>query len=182
MILVALLMSTYLCVVFEEARSQSEATGQDTSYRAALSSSSEPGEKMEMKGVILTADGKPLAGASVYAYHTDARGMYNQEGRGGSGNREPRLRGTMRTNSAGQFEFRSIKPGTYPSGGAAAHVHFEVTPPGGKVQYFEAVFRGEPHVTEEMAAESARGSAQRVVTLQRGADGVLRGNVELRLR
>jgi protocatechuate 3,4-dioxygenase beta subunit len=158
---------------------QSSSSG---SARAVLAPENEPGEKMEMRGVLLSSDGKPVSGATVFAYHTDASGNYNRAGNGTAGNRQARLRGTMRTGADGRFEFRSIKPGTYPGGGVPAHVHFEVTPPTGKVQYFEVVFPGEPYVTQEMIADSTRGSAQRVVTLERGSDGLLRASVELRLR
>jgi protocatechuate 3,4-dioxygenase beta subunit len=182
MLVAALLLSLYVYLPLEEARSEAAAAGQDPSHRAVLAPQNEPGEKLEMRGVVLDADGRPLAGAVILAYHTDTRGLYNNGGNGRPGSRNPRLRGTLRTNSEGRFEFRSIKPGTYPGGNVPAHIHFEVTPPTGKTQYFEVVFRGEPYVAEEMIAESARGSAQRVVTLERGADGILRASVELRLR
>jgi protocatechuate 3,4-dioxygenase beta subunit len=145
--------------------------------RAVLAPAGEPGAAMEIRGVVLGRDGKPQAGVNIYAYHTDARGLYNTHG-----NREPRLRGRVRTDDAGRFELRSIRPASYPNNGPAAHVHLEVTPPGASVQYFEIMFDDDRKVSAEMRQESARGGAARVIELTKSSDGVWKGTVELRLK
>jgi protocatechuate 3,4-dioxygenase beta subunit len=144
--------------------------------RAVLAPENEPGERMELRGVLLNNERKPLAGATVYAYHTDARGLYNQPGQ-----RTPRLRGTLRSDEQGQFELRSIRPASYPNNGPAAHIHFEVTPRGGRVQYFEVMFRDDPKLTRQMVQDAERGGANRIIELTKGHDGVWRGSVEFRL-
>jgi protocatechuate 3,4-dioxygenase beta subunit len=45
--------------------------------RITIPTKQEPGERMIVTGVVFDADEKtPLAGASVYVYHTDANGLY----------------------------------------------------------------------------------------------------------
>jgi protocatechuate 3,4-dioxygenase beta subunit len=148
-----------------------------TESRAVLAPAGEPGEPMELRGTLLNRDNKPVAGATVYAYHTDARGLYNRPGQ-----RTPRLRGTMRTDELGRFEIRSIRPASYPNNGPAAHIHLEVTPAGGHVQYFEVMFRDDPKVTAQMVQDAERGGASRIMELTKGSDGVWRGRTELRLK
>jgi protocatechuate 3,4-dioxygenase beta subunit len=115
-----------------------QAAGQDLEYNRAvhaaqlarparLTSSeriapeSEPGTALVVHGRAFAADGRtPLAGAIVFAYHTDRSGIYRGPG-------EPahtwRLKGWAMTGSEGQFEFRTIRPGPYPGGTDAAHIH-----------------------------------------------------------
>jgi protocatechuate 3,4-dioxygenase beta subunit len=81
----------------------------------------EPGTALVVHGQAVAADGRtPLAGAIVFAYHTDRSGIYRAPG-------EPahtwRLKGWAMTDTAGRFEFRTIRPGPYPSGTDAAHIH-----------------------------------------------------------
>ena len=66
-----------------------------------------------MAGRVFKTDGvTPLAAASVYVYHTDEKGYYTPNG---NDNRNPRLRGYMRTDAQGHYEFNTIKPGPYPN-------------------------------------------------------------------
>jgi protocatechuate 3,4-dioxygenase beta subunit len=81
----------------------------------------EPGTALAVHGRVLAADGRtPLAGAVVFAYHTDRTGIYRAPG-------EPahtwRLKGWAMTDPDGRFEFRTIRPGPYPGGTDAAHIH-----------------------------------------------------------
>jgi protocatechuate 3,4-dioxygenase beta subunit len=81
----------------------------------------EPGTALVVHGRTFAADGRtPLAGAVVFAYHTDRTGIYRAPG-------EPahtwRLKGWALTDSDGRFEFRTIRPGAYPSGTDAEHIH-----------------------------------------------------------
>lgn len=141
---------------------------------AVVAAADEPGERLVVEGRVLAADGEtPVAGASLYAYHTDAAGLY-----GPGGNRNPRLRAYLRTDAQGRYRFETVKPAPYPGGGIPAHIHVHVAPPaGGAERVTEVVFAGEPWVTDRM-----RGSDfYAVVPLERGADGVLRCAYDPRL-
>lgn len=81
----------------------------------------EPGTALVVHGRAFAANGRtPRAGAIVFAYHTDRSGLYRARG-------EPahtwRLKGWARTDSEGRFEFHTIRPGPYPGGMDAAHIH-----------------------------------------------------------
>jgi protocatechuate 3,4-dioxygenase beta subunit len=61
----------------------------------------------------------------VFAYQTDRGGRYNTADRPGW-----RLRGWARTDAKGRFQFHTIRPGSYPNGQTAAHVHITIHGPG----------------------------------------------------
>jgi catechol 1,2-dioxygenase len=98
------------------------------------------GQPMVVRGRVLDADGKPIAGAEVDAWQTNEDGFYDVQQRGVQP--EMNLRGVFTTDAGGKFWFRSAKPRWYPipddgpagdmlkamGRGAirAAHIHFIV--------------------------------------------------------
>ena len=113
----------------------------------------EPGQPLHVSGVVVTAAGAPVAGASLYIYQTDHEGYYGVKP--ASDNRNPRLKLFIRSDAQGAWSFDTIKPGAYPNGGVPAHIHFEVSAPGGASRVFEIVFEGDPYVTAEMRRNPA---------------------------
>ena len=110
--------------------------------RAMITSKDELGEKLVVSGLVLAPDGRtPIKGASVYVYHTDAKGVYTP---GNNDNRNPRLRGYMRTDGAGKYEYTTIKPAPYPGNQVPAHIHYVVTASGYQERVFEILFEGDP--------------------------------------
>jgi protocatechuate 3,4-dioxygenase beta subunit len=73
---------------------------------------------------------KPVAGAVVYFYQTDAKGWYaaGQPHVGGnSGDQQhARLFGYSKTDATGKFEIHTVKPSGYPQSDLPAHIHVEV--------------------------------------------------------
>jgi protocatechuate 3,4-dioxygenase beta subunit len=125
---------------------------------ATLSSTSriapegEPGSPLVIHGRAFAADRKtPLANAVVFAYHTDNEGLYD---RPGTPSHSWRLRGWAKTDGVGRFEFHTIRPGAYPGGNVAEHVHFVLFTASG-----ERYHAGELNFADDMrvsAAERAR--------------------------
>jgi protocatechuate 3,4-dioxygenase beta subunit len=113
----------------------------------------EPGQPLHVSGVVVTVDGSPVAGASLYIYQTDREGYYGVKP--ASDNRNPRLKLFLRSDARGAWSFDTIKPGSYPNGRVPAHIHFEVSAPGGASRIFEIVFEGDPFVTPEMRRNQA---------------------------
>jgi protocatechuate 3,4-dioxygenase beta subunit len=148
--------------------------------RAVLAPATEPGTRLVVSGRVFDPSGtRPVAGVRVYAYHTDATGVYNKPGI-----REPRLKGIVVTDAEGRFELQTIRPGSYPSGGVPAHIHFEVSGAGYEKQWpDELQFADDPEVKSRERAESkAKGAFASIVSTSRDARGVLHATFNIRLR
>lgn len=79
-------------------------------------------------GIPLIVHGRiepPRANVVVFAYQTDRTGVYNAKGQHGW-----RLHGWARSDAQGRFEFRTIRPGSYPRSSNPAHIHITVDAPG----------------------------------------------------
>src|SRR5688572_11955732 len=113
----------------------------------------EPGEPLQVNGVVVASDGTPVSGVSIYVYQTDREGYYGVKP--ASDNRNPRLKLLLRSDAKGAWSFATIKPGSYPGSRVPAHIHFEVSAPGGANRVFEIVFEGDPFITERMRTDPA---------------------------
>ena len=113
----------------------------------------EPGEPLNVSGVVVGRDDAPIAGASLYVYQTDHEGYYGVKPV--SDNRNPRLKLFLRSDAQGGWSFDTIKPGSYPASRVPAHIHFEVVAPGHEPKIFEIVFEGDPFVTMAMRSDQA---------------------------
>jgi protocatechuate 3,4-dioxygenase beta subunit len=132
----------------------------------------EPGERLEVKGVVYAADGRtPAAKASLYVYQTDARGHYRPDD--AMGNQNPRLMLLLRADAAGRYSFRTIRPGSYPGTRVPQHIHYEVGAPGHATRIFEIVFEQDPLVTDEIRSQAAQpGSIFSIRRIEAGPGGV----------
>jgi protocatechuate 3,4-dioxygenase, beta subunit len=111
------------------------------SWSGRIAPAGEPGPPLVVSGTVYKPDGRtPAAGVLVYAYHTNAAGIYPPGGSGtGHAQRHGRLRGFVRTDSAGRYQFTTIRPAPYPNRGEPAHIHFTVTPPGGEERWIDSI-------------------------------------------
>lgn len=153
----------------------------DAPSKIVVAGKQEPGERLIVAGRVFGPDGvTPLAAASVYVYHTDVKGYYTP---GVSDNRNPRLRGYMRTDAQGGYEFSTIKPGSYPNSRIPAHVHYVVTAAGYSGRIFEIVFEGDPFLDDRVRQEAANEwSGFSLRRLEKDAQGVLRCTQDIKLR
>lgn len=101
----------------------------------------EPGERLVVTGRVIDGT-KLIAGASVYVFHTDAKGFYAPDRSGPDAELDPRLHGALRTDVEGRYRYETIRPGSY--GGNAAHVHYVVTARGYKPRIFDLWFQDDP--------------------------------------
>jgi protocatechuate 3,4-dioxygenase, beta subunit len=149
--------------------------------KITIATKEEPGERLIVTGQLFGPDGKTqLAGASIYVYHTDAEGLYTPET---NDNRNPRLRGYMRTDAQGRYEYNTIKPAPYPNNRIAAHIHYVVNAPGYLERIFEIVFEGDPNINERMRADAAKdGGAFSIRTLTRDQQGVWHCTQDIKMR
>jgi protocatechuate 3,4-dioxygenase beta subunit len=144
-------------------------------------SDQEPGEPLIVSGTIYSPDGKqPLPGINLYIYQTDATGRYTTSG---GDNRNTRIHGVMRTDAQGRYEFRTIKPGSYPNSRNPAHIHAYVSGPGYPEYWIdEYLFADDPFVKDEDKQKSAGlGNFAPVLKVTRGSDGVLRAVRDIKI-
>jgi len=154
------------------ARDPSRVAPNDAPSSADVAPPNEPGERLEVSGVVYAADGRtPVTSASVYVYHTDARGYYRPDD--AMGNRNPRLMALLRTDGQGRYSYRTIRPGSYPGTRVPKHIHYEVTADGHGTRIFEIVFEDDPFLSRQIRAEAARpGSFYALQPVRRGPGGV----------
>ncbi len=141
-----------------------------------------PGERIVIRGHVRSADGKPLAGATLDVWQAAPTGLYDLQ--------DPKLRGMnlrarLRTGADGEFQFLSVKPASYPVPhdgpvGAMllslgrhpyrpAHIHFIASAPGHRKLVTALYIAGDPYL-ESDAVFGARDGL--VVDYSHGANGV----------
>ena len=137
----------------------------------------EAGERLMVEGTVYRPDGKtPAAGVLLYAYQTNAGGVYAKRGNEtGNGRRHGYLRGWLRTGNDGKYRIETITPGSYPTRSEPAHIHMTLQPPGEPERYIDdVVFEGDPLLTPEHRARLRQRGGSGIVQLERTADGTFR--------
>lgn len=150
-------------------------------WNTKIVSDQEPGEPLIVSGTIYSPDGKqPLAGITLYVYQTDATGRYSTSG---VDNRGTRIHGMMRTNAQGRYEFRTIKPGSYPNSRNPAHIHAYVSGPEYPEYWIdEYLFADDPFIKDEDKRKaSGQGTFSHILNLTRGTDGILRAVRDIKI-
>lgn len=121
--------------------------------QARIAPANEAGEPLRIEGVVRARDGKPAPGIIVYAYQTDAQGLYPR-----AETRHGRLRGWARTDGEGRYRFDSIRPASYPNSDIPQHVHMHVIEPGrGTYWIDDIVFSDDPLLTAAQRRQMLRG-------------------------
>ena len=124
-----------------------------TASKGRIAPASEPGVPLIVSGTLFRADGKtPLAGALVFAYHTDREGLYNPN----RATHSWRLRGAVRTAADGSFEFRTIRPASYPQTRIPQHIHVELQTADGNFHAGEWRFADDPLLDASERSDSER--------------------------
>jgi protocatechuate 3,4-dioxygenase beta subunit len=84
------------------------------------------GEVILVTGQVLDLAGNPLPGAAVEFWQTDAEGIYDHPGDGGTANRDRGFQfyGTAIADAEGRYVFRTVQPGYYEP--RPRHIHVKV--------------------------------------------------------
>ncbi len=108
--------------------------------RTELAPPDMPGRRMKISGTIYASDCiTRLPGAALFLRHADDEGQYD--------NTEPfDLVGVVQANEMGEFEFFSIRPGSYVAGGQLrpAHIHAVITDNAGVLLSTQMLFEDDP--------------------------------------
>ena len=146
---------------------------------ATFAPAGEPGTPLIVNGRVFDHTGtRALAGVTLYAYHTDAKGDY-----GRLGSLRPRLRGTVVSDAEGRFQWRTIRPMPYPGRRNPAHIHVEASGGGYPKQWVDEIqFSDDPYVTAaQKAASRKKGAFAPIITTRRDARGVLHATCNIRM-
>jgi hydroxyquinol 1,2-dioxygenase len=125
-------------------------------------SNAAPGGKLVVRGRVSDRDGKPIAGASVDTWQASSEGRYDLQQPNSD---EMNFRGRFRTAQNGRFQFRSVKPSSYPvpvDGPVGkmlvalgrhpyrpAHLHFMISAPGFKTLTTALYIAGDPYLDSD---------------------------------
>lgn len=179
-----ILFITILCALFLNCRNSTDtnvaaralADTLELPSKIKVTAADEPGEPMIISGTIYLPDGKtPAKGAILSVWQTDSKGYYIEGG--GAGELHPRLHGRMKTGADGNYAFRSIKPGQYPSHTAPAHVHAHISAPDFPEYAIIYYFEGDDLIDDKnrTTLNANHGRTPSIITLTRNQDGILIG-------
>lgn len=134
-------------------RSPQRCVGQDDPRPyAVVRPTGEAGDPLSLSGVVRDGSGRPIAGARVQIFHTDAEGYYSE---GSMEEDNPRLCGVAVTDSDGSYRFETINPARYATGGGGLpHIHYSVWVDGAPPRRF-LLQLPDPPPTEIESAERA---------------------------
>lgn len=127
---------------------------------ARIAPPGEPGVPLRIEGTVYDRSGHVAPGVIVYAYHTNARGVYppNEQFRGRAAYRHGLLRGWARTDDSGRYRFDTIRPGSYPGRDNPAHVHMHIIEPGCCTYYIASIrFTDDPLISREQREQALAG-------------------------
>jgi hypothetical protein len=153
----------------------------------AVAPADEPGQKLILEGQVVDDSGHPVAGAQLHITQTDASGRYTRER--AMDESHARLSGSLRTDSHGRFELRTIRPGGYPNAvrigdrdrKIPAHIHVDVTASGYVSRKTQVVFADDPLLADPYWQSWAQKAGHPIVSVSReGAEESARVVLTLR--
>lgn len=154
--------------------------------RITIPPTGERGEPLVISGTVYKEDGKtPAPGILIYVYHTNAAGIYPKKTRdnGRPQWRAGYLRGWMKTDEKGRYEFSTVRPGGYSGRRDPAHIHITLTGKDFKEYWIDSFwFDDDPRISNEMRrGKPERGGYNPIIRLVKDEKNVWRGSRNIRL-
>lgn len=133
-----------------------------------IAPATEPGDPLMIEGTVRDSLGKHVEGVIIYAYQTNAEGVYpiDQSLRGSAAHRHGRLRGWAVADQNGRYRFETIRPAGYPGTDLPAHVHMHVVEVGRCTYYIDDImFEDDVRLTPAKIRALTSGRGGRGITM-----------------
>ncbi|MEL6988896.1 MAG: intradiol ring-cleavage dioxygenase [Bacteroidota bacterium] len=166
------------CNAQEKTQSMGKVGGQCEDCEAALdyklldlaltSTAQMPGaEKLKpeiiIEGIVFEKDGKtPASDVVLYFYQTNKEGLYKQSDKPfGWEQRHGKFRTWAKTNKDGTYALHTFRPGAYPSGQEAEHIHLYIVEKNKSPYYIDNfIFQDDPKLSKsELDQQKERGGS-----------------------
>jgi protocatechuate 3,4-dioxygenase beta subunit len=112
-----------------------EYTG-DAPATAQLWRDGDPGQRLHLRGRVVSTTGSPIDGAEVLLWQADGAGSYHED----------RYRARLIANERGEFSVTSALPGQYYG---VKHIHVMISHPAYRSLTSRILFRGDPNLPPE---------------------------------
>ncbi len=151
------------------------------SWKTKLAADNEPGEPMIISGTIYKKDGKtPAPDVILYVYQTDNTGRYTPAPKQVHAKRHGHIRGWVKTDAQGRYEFSTIRPASYPNSRNPQHIHPIIKEPGlSRYWIDEFLFEDDPVLTMQDKTRQAKRGGSGIITLSKNAAGVWIGKRDI---
>lgn len=129
--------------------------------QSTLAGKDEAGKRLSVRGFVVKGPQcVPVAGAVLDVWQATAEGRYdNDDPRNQPAKDSFRLRGRIKTDAKGRFEFLTIWPGRYkigPQRWRPAHLHLKVSAPGCVPLTTQLYFKGDPYNAKDPWFDAGR--------------------------
>ncbi|HMV07919.1 MAG TPA: hypothetical protein PK325_03700 [Cyclobacteriaceae bacterium] len=140
----------------------------------ALPDFNEKGPKIEISGIVYQRDGMtPAKDVVLYVYHTDQKGVYPTKGNEkGWAKRHGYIRGWVKTDKNGSYQFKTLRPAPYPGRNAAEHIHVTVKEPDKNEYYIDEYLFADDPLLPKTTSNKPRGGDGIVTLLPADKEGV----------
>lgn len=158
-----------------------EGIPENPSWQTNIAGPDEPGESLIIHGVIYKQDGKtPAPDVILYVYHTDNKGLYSPAPKQIVAKRHGYLRGWMKSGSDGRYEFKTIRPASYPNSKNPQHIHPIIKEPGATLYWIdEFLFDDDPLLSGQEKSRQEKRGGNGIITLKKNEKGVWVGKRDI---
>ena len=127
-------------------------------------------QKLLVTGTVFLKDGKtPAENVIIYAYHTDAKGIYPKKNDSrGFERRHGYIRGWVKTDKKGKYAFYTFRPASYPNTTIEQHIHLTVKEPSKNEYYIDDItFSDDPNLSNRTKNRKSPRGGKGVVNLRK---------------
>jgi len=142
-----------------------------------LANANEPGDRIIVSGRVKTLDcSKVISEAIIDVWHANDAGQYDNSGYN--------LRGKLKSNAQGFYQFETVLPGKYLNGSQyrPRHIHFKITAPNFPEVTTQLYFVGDTSIANDAAASITSGkydARDRIIPITKNDSGVYEGTWDI---